>query len=128
MLADLPGYGYARAEKEKVLQWTTFTNDYLKGRPLLRRVCLLIDSRHGIKDKDRSIMAMLDKAAVPFQAVLTKCDKITGEKLAMRLSDAKNELATHPAAHPEVIATSSNKKTGLDDLRKMLAALAERPE
>jgi GTP-binding protein len=124
MIADLPGYGYARAPRETVRQWTDLVGDYLQGRPQLRRACLLIDARHGIKETDREVMTMLDKAAVSFQAVLTKCDKIKQGELEKRFKSVSEELATHVAAHPYLIATSSAKGTGLDTLRAALAALA----
>src|SRR5271170_7426187 len=81
-LVDLPGYGYAQAPKGQVEQWTRLVNDFLRGRPALRRVCVLVDSRHGLKDNDRDVMTMLDKAAVPYQIVLTKADKIKASALA----------------------------------------------
>ena len=123
-LADLPGYGYARAPKETVRQWTELVGDYLKGRAPLRRTCLLIDARHGIKTNDQEIMTMLDKSAVSFLVVLTKCDKISEDELQMRTAEATRELATHVAAHPQLIMTSSAKGTGIDILRASLAALA----
>ncbi|HJN24203.1 MAG TPA: ribosome biogenesis GTP-binding protein YihA/YsxC [Rhodospirillales bacterium] len=124
MIADLPGYGYARAPRETVRQWTDLVGDYLQGRPQLRRACLLIDARHGIKETDREVMTMLDKAAVSFQAVLTKCDKIKAAELEKRFKSVNDELATHVAAHPYLIATSSARGTGLETLRAALAALA----
>lgn len=124
MLADLPGYGYARVSKDQVKQWTGLVNAYLKGRADLRRTCVLIDSRHGLKDSDRSVMAMLDKAAQPYQVVLTKCDKIKAAALVALTESVGKELATHPAAHPEIIATSSRKGTGIAELRATLAKLA----
>lgn len=123
-LADLPGFGYARAPRESVRQWTKLVGDYLQGRAPLRRVCLLIDARHGIKDNDRQVMSMLDKAAVSFLLVLTKCDKIKAAELAERKAETGRELTTHVAAHPLLIATSSSKGTGIETLRAALAALA----
>lgn len=124
MLADLPGYGYARVSKDQVKQWTGLVNAYLKGRANLRRTCVLIDSRHGLKDSDHSVMAMLDKSAQPYQVVLTKCDKIKATALATLTETIGGELAAHPAAHPEIIATSSRKTTGIGELRATLAKLA----
>ncbi|MDH5750582.1 MAG: ribosome biogenesis GTP-binding protein YihA/YsxC [Rhodospirillales bacterium] len=124
MLADLPGYGYARAPKSDVAKWTELVNAYLKGRTHLRRVCLLIDSRHGLKDSDRSVMDMLDEAAVSYQAVLTKCDKVKGVELAKITASVKDELAARPASHPDIIATSAAKGLGISELRALLAALA----
>ncbi len=123
-IADLPGYGYARAPRETVRQWTDLVGDYLQGRPQLRRACLLIDSRHGIKDSDREVMTMLDKAAVSYQVVLTKCDKIKPGELDKRVKSVAEEIASHVAAHPYLIASSSAKGTGIDTLRAALAALA----
>ncbi len=124
MLADLPGYGYARAAKTDIAKWTELVNAYLRGRPHLRRVCLLIDARHGIKDSDKNIMDMLDQAAVSYQAVLTKCDKIKEAEVGKMTAALKSELAARPAAHPDIAATSATKKLGIADLRAGLAALA----
>jgi GTP-binding protein len=124
MLADLPGYGYARAPKTQVEEWTALIGDYLKGRPNLRRACVLIDSRHGIKDTDREVMTMLDTTAVSYQAVLTKCDKIKPTALSTLVDNVTAELASHVAAHPDIIITSSVKGDGVADLRAALAALA----
>lgn len=124
MLVDLPGYGFARAPKDDIARWTKLVNAYLKGRPNLRRVCLLIDSRHGIKDADREIMAMLDKAAVSYQAVLTKADKLKGDALAGCRAEVGEELGKRVAAHPEILATSARNNGGIGALRAALAALA----
>ncbi|OHC74184.1 MAG: YihA family ribosome biogenesis GTP-binding protein [Rhodospirillales bacterium RIFCSPLOWO2_12_FULL_58_28] len=124
MLADLPGYGYAKAPKDIVKRWTRLVNSYLKGRQALRRTCMLIDARHGIKDTDRPVMTMLDKAAQPYQVVLTKCDKISAGRLESLIGEVAKELATHGAANPEVIATSAIKGIGIPYLRSTLAALA----
>lgn len=124
MLVDLPGYGYAKAPKQDVERWTRLTRGYLKGRPQLRRVLLLIDSRHGLKEVDRQIMRELDAAAVSYQLILTKSDKVKPPALE-RLRDATlKELATHVAAHPEIVVTSSEKGEGIQELRAALAALA----
>lgn len=125
ILADLPGYGYARAAKSDIKQWTGLTRDYLKGRANLRRVCLLIDARHGIKQSDRDIMTELDRAAVSYQAVLTKADKTAPDALARVRAAAAAELARRPAAHPVVLATSARTGLGIAELRAALAALAE---
>ncbi len=124
MLVDLPGYGYARASKAKIGAWTELMHDYLKGRAALRRLCLLVDSRHGLKESDRELMKELDVAAVVYQVVLTKCDKLTAGALAAMTETVADELAGHPAAHPEIIATSSQTRTGIALLRAALAALA----
>jgi GTP-binding protein len=125
MLADLPGYGFAKAPKQKVDAWTRLINAYLKGRVPLRRVCLLIDSRHGIKKVDRDVMKLLDTAAVSYQAVLTKCDKIKQSQLSDLIERVAGELATRPAAHPDIIPTSARDGIGISELRAALAALAE---
>ncbi|HLW27054.1 MAG TPA: ribosome biogenesis GTP-binding protein YihA/YsxC [Kiloniellales bacterium] len=124
MLVDLPGYGYAKAPKQDVERWTRLTRSYLKGRPQLRRVLLLVDSRHGLKDVDRRIMRELDEAAVSYQVVLTKCDKIKQPALDRVQETVTKELVSHGAAHPEVLATSSEKGEGIERLRASLAALA----
>jgi GTP-binding protein len=122
-LVDMPGYGFAKAPKDKVETWTKLIRAYLSGRPTLRRVFLLVDSRHGIKAPDREIMAMLDETAVPYQIVLTKADKISTRALdAVRIA-TEAALALHPAAFPAVLATSSEKGLGLAELRATIAAL-----
>ena len=124
MLVDLPGYGYAQAPKDQVAQWTRLIHAYLKGRAVLRRTFLLIDSRHGIKDTDREAMTLLDKAAVAYQVVLTKCDKVKPVDLSATQGIALEEIACRPAAHPEIISTSSETGAGVAELRAALAALA----
>ncbi len=123
-IADLPGYGYARAPKESVRQWTELVGDYLQGRVELVRTCLLIDGRHGVKTNDRDVMTMLDKAAVSYLVVLTKCDKIGAAELAKVQDETMREMATHVAAYPLLMTTSSAKGTGIETLRAALAALA----
>ena len=122
-LADLPGYGYARAPKSHVERWTRLVDAYLRGRSPLRRALILIDARHGAKDIDRRVMGMLDRAAVSYQAVLTKTDKIGEAALGALLDDLASELKTHTAAHPEVISTSARTGAGIAELRAVLAAL-----
>ncbi len=124
MLVDLPGYGYARASKTAVRQWTGLTRQYLKGRAGLQRVCLLLDARHGLKASDLEIMALLDAAAVSYQAVLTKADKTRPKALAEVVETLGAALARHPAAHPEIRVTSALKGTGIAELRAAIAALA----
>ena len=124
-LVDLPGFGYARESKSKVAAWTRLVRAYLRGRAPLRRVMLLVDSRHGLKDVDFEVMAMLDQAAVSYQIVLTKADKLKAGQLATRISEVEAQLKTHPAAHPDIIATSATKARGLDELRAQIAALAD---
>ena len=123
-LVDLPGYGYARASKTDIERWTKLTRAYLAGRAALRRVFLLIDSRHGLKPGDRDIMAMLDETAVTYQLVLTKVDKIKKDELDKVRTRTLRAIAKRPAAHPELIETSSVKKTGLDVLQAEIAGLA----
>jgi len=127
-LVDLPGYGYAQAPKGQVEQWTRLVNDYLRGRPALRRVCLLIDSRHGLKDNDREVLVMLDKAAVAYQIVLTKSDKIKDSALAALLAAISLEIARHPAALPRIIASSSDSGAGIAQLRAALTSLTKEQE
>ncbi len=127
-LADLPGYGYARASKSEIRIWTELTRSYLKGRASLRRACLLIDSRHGIKDGDRDAMKLMDDAAVVYQVVLTKCDKIKAGALTHMEEKTAAEISTRVAAHPEIIATSARSGQGIPELRAALAALAASPE
>ncbi|GGY43426.1 putative GTP-binding protein EngB [Parvularcula lutaonensis] len=123
-LVDLPGYGYARASRSKVDAWTQLIFDYLRGRPNLLRVFVLIDSRHGIKPVDEEGMALLDEAAVSYQIVLTKLDKIKETKAAFRINEVTEQLAKRPAAHPRVLATSSEKGIGIKEVRgEMLEAL-----
>jgi GTP-binding protein len=125
MLADLPGYGYAKASKVDIARWTTMIFDYLRGRPPLRRVCLLIDARHGLKDSDIDVMKDLDNSAVSYQIVLTKCDKVKAAALDKLLADTQIRIAKHVAAHPMVIQTSSAKGTGIEFLRAELAMIAD---
>jgi GTP-binding protein len=123
-IVDMPGYGYAQAPKELVEAWTNLVLSYLRGRPNLRRVILLIDSRHGIKKNDLEAMELLDKAAVVYQVVLTKADKIKPPALVRLIDETKAALAKRVAAHPEIIATSSEKNRGVDELRAELCNLA----
>ena len=120
-LVDMPGYGYAEAPKAKVAAWTELVKDYLRGRPTLARVFLLIDARHGPKTIDREIMKLLDEAAVTYQVILTKADKIKPPALATVHAATTTAVGGHPAAFPMVIATSSDTGLGLDDLRVTLA-------
>jgi GTP-binding protein len=128
MLVDMPGYGYAEAAKSEIAAWQDLIKLYLRGRASLRRVCLLIDARHGIKATDRPLMTMLDEAAVSFQIVLTKADKVRPNALATLLAAIAKELATHVAAHPVIHITSAHDALGIAELRGALAALAAPPE
>ncbi len=122
-VVDLPGYGFAKAPKEIVKNWQNLINTYLVGRANLRRVFLLIDSRHGIKKIDEEIMDMLDKAAVTYQVVLTKIDKISNIELEKTLIATQSILAKHTAAHITILKTSSEKNLFLDDLKAEVAEL-----
>ena len=122
-LVDLPGYGYARVSKDQVQAWTELLKAYLKGRVNLRRAFLLVDSRHGLKDTDRQIMALLDEAAVSYQIVLTKTDKVKDEALADISSRVAEETRKHPACHPDLLQTSALKGRGIDDLRAAVAGI-----
>jgi GTP-binding protein len=125
MLADLPGYGYAKASKAMAAEWQKLIFAYLRGRASLRRVSLLIDARRGVLDLDRDVMRLLDEAAVSFGLVLTKSDKLRPDELAATLAAVSNEARKHTAAFPEVCATSALRGAGLDPLKMQLAALAE---
>ncbi|MCO6185581.1 ribosome biogenesis GTP-binding protein YihA/YsxC [Rhizobium sp. L1K21] len=116
-IVDMPGYGYAKAPKETVDAWTKLVFDYLRGRATLKRVYVLIDSRHGIKKNDEEVLDLLDKAAVSYQIVLTKTDKIKPPAVIKLLEATAKQIAKHPAAFPEILATSSEKNLGMDDLR-----------
>lgn len=123
-LVDLPGYGYAQAPEKQVKSWNELVFTYLKGRPTLRRVFLLIDSRHGVTKKDEEVMTMLDKAAVVFQVIMTKCDKPNKTELTKNRAAVEAAIKKHTAAYPEVIVTSSQKDIGLDEVRSQIAELA----
>lgn len=123
-IVDLPGYGYAQAPEAEVKKWQAVIMAYLQGRVNLKRVMVLIDSRHGIKPVDREIMEMLDKAAVTYQLVLTKTDKISAAALEKVRAETEKETAKHAAAYIRVLATSSEKNLGLDELRAEIAGLA----
>ena len=125
MLVDLPGYGYARAGKEEIARWNELIGDYLRGRGNLFRVYLLIDARRGIGAPDRKVMELLDKAAVVYQVVLTKIDKVKPGPLGKVQAATEAELKRHGAAYPEILATSSKNKIGLELLRATVATLAE---
>lgn len=125
MLVDLPGYGYAAAPKAHVDAWTGLIEDYLRGRRQLKRVCLLIDGRHGIKEADRRAMEVLDQSAVIYQLILTKADKMSPTALQGIIEATKAEMAKHTAAYPTLLVTSAEKKQGLEAVRAELAVLAE---
>ena len=123
-LVDLPGYGYAKAPKKDIQSWTSLTLKYLKGRPSLRTICLLIDSRRGIGVYDELIMKELDKAAVSWIVILTKADKLTQEEIEKMKDSTSKNISKHPAAYPEIIVTSSLKSDGIPMLRAYLASLS----
>ncbi len=125
MLADLPGYGYAKASKAMAAEWQRLIFAYLRGRASLRRVCLLIDSRRGVLDLDEKVMDLLDDAAVSYGLVLTKIDKLKPEQIAAAIAAADTAARKHTAAFPEICATSAFRGLGLDGLKLQLAALAE---
>ncbi|WP_150525171.1 ribosome biogenesis GTP-binding protein YihA/YsxC [Roseibium sediminis] len=116
-IVDMPGYGYAQAPKDLVDAWTRLVFSYLRGRPNLRRVFLLIDSRHGLKKNDLETLDLLDKAAVVYQVILTKADKIKKPQLARLITETQAALSKRVAAYPEIIATSSEKDFGIDQVR-----------
>ncbi|WP_009870379.1 ribosome biogenesis GTP-binding protein YihA/YsxC [Paramagnetospirillum magnetotacticum] len=124
VLVDMPGYGFAQAPKGLVEKWTRLVNGFLKGRSVLRRAVVLVDSRHGLKDSDRDMMKMLDKAAVVYQVVLTKADKLKASELDAVQARTLEEIKSRVAAHPSLIVTSSEKGTGIPELRAELASLA----
>ncbi len=124
ILVDLPGYGYAKVTRARVKAWNHTIRAYLRGRAVLRRVMLLIDSRHGLKDNDREIMRMMDETAVSYQIVLTKTDKLKTGQLDAISKTVTDEARTYVACHPFIHATSAEKKWGLDRLRADIAAFA----
>src|SRR5579872_4564394 len=122
-LVDMPGYGYASAPKTKVASWTALIHKYLQGRSNLARVYVLIDSRHGLKEVDLDVLKTLDRSAVSYQIVLTKTDQIKPVELDRRICEIRDVLSRHPAAFPEVIATSSQSGAGMPELRAAMARL-----
>ena len=124
MLVDLPGYGYAEASKAAIQSWTALVRRYLRSRAALRRVCLLVDARHGVKEPDRPVLQLLDQAGVSYQIVLTKTDKLPAAELMATAERVAAELSTHVAAHPEIHLTSAEKGRGVASLRATIAGLA----
>ncbi|NML08557.1 YihA family ribosome biogenesis GTP-binding protein [Sphingobium sp. AR-3-1] len=116
-LVDMPGYGYAKAPKDVVRKWKFLVNDYLRGRASLKRALVLVDSRHGVKDVDNDMLDMLDGAAVSYRIVLTKADKIKASELAAVTQATADAIRKRPAAHPDIIVTSSEKGMGIPELR-----------
>ncbi|CAA7611425.1 putative GTP-binding protein EngB [Candidatus Terasakiella magnetica] len=127
VLVDMPGYGFAQAPKGLVERWTRLVNGFLKGRAVLRRAFVLVDSRHGLKDSDRDMMAMLDKAAVVYQVVMTKADKLKASELDAVRARTQQEILTRVAAHPTLIVTSSETGLGIPELRAEMTTLALGP-
>jgi GTP-binding protein len=125
ILVDMPGYGYAKASKTKVASWNDLILDYLKGRASLKRVYVLIDSRHGLKETDRDLMKILDKSAVSYHVILTKGDKTPKTELQALEKSMMEELKFFIAAYPGLISTSSEKKTGVEELRATIAEFAK---
>lgn len=123
-LVDLPGYGFAEAPVKVVEKWQRLLKAYLSGRATLRRAFVLIDTRHGVKAVDEEILTLLDRAAVTFQVVMTKADKVKAADRAAMLAQVRGALAKHPAAFPEIVLTSSEKGEGIETLRALIATLA----
>jgi GTP-binding protein len=123
-LVDMPGYGYAQAPKEQVEKWTKLVFDYLRGRATLKRVYVLIDARHGVKKNDEEVFSLLDKAAVSYQIVLTKTDKIKAAGVPRLIDETLEKIRKRPAAFPAVLATSSEKGAGLEELRAAILLAA----
>jgi GTP-binding protein len=122
-LVDLPGYGYAEAPVAVVARWQKLLRAYLAGRVTLRRAFVLIDMRHGVKDVDEDILALLDRSAVTFQVVLTKADKVNAATRAATLAQVRGALAKHPAAYPEIVVTSAQTGEGIPTLRAVVAGV-----
>jgi GTP-binding protein len=123
-LVDMPGYGFAEAPKDLVKRWRHLVNDYLRGRAVLERALVLVDSRHGLKEVDREMMRMLDDAAVSYHLVLTKGDKVKPSALGALYETTMVEAAKHPAAHPSIFATSSETGSGITELRTAILSAA----
>jgi len=124
-LVDMPGYGFAEAPRDMVKRWRFLVNDYLRGRQVLKRALILVDARHGLKPVDGDIMTMLDDAAVSYHLVLTKADKVKPTALELLLAATAEAAAKHPAAHPQLFATSSETGQGIAELRTAVLAAAE---
>ena len=122
-LVDMPGYGYAAVSDQKVKAWTRLIHDYLRGRVNLARVFVLVDSRHGLKPTDTAVLKTLDEAAVVYQIILTKADEIKPDELERRIAQTQALIVKRPAAFPDILATSSRKGDGVDQLRAVIARL-----
>ncbi|MFL6723666.1 MAG: ribosome biogenesis GTP-binding protein YihA/YsxC [Sphingomicrobium sp.] len=123
-LVDMPGYGFAEAPRDMVKRWRFLINDFLRGRQVLKRALVLVDSRHGLKDVDRDVMKMLDDAAVSYHVVLTKADKVKPSDLETTIEAVRAEAARHPAAHPLILPTSSETGSGIAELRTAILEAA----
>ena len=123
-LVDMPGYGFAEAPRDMVKRWRFLINDYLRGRAVLKRTLVLVDSRHGLKPVDHDVMTMLDEAAVGYQLVLTKSDKVKPTELEAILGSTAEQAAKHPAAHPQILTTSSETGSGIAELRTSILLAA----
>jgi GTP-binding protein len=123
-LVDMPGYGFAEAPRDMVKRWRFLINDFLRGRQVLKRALVLVDSRHGLKDVDRDVMRMLDDAAVSYHLVLTKADKVKPSDLETTIKAVRAEAAKHPAAHPLILPTSSETGSGIAELRTAILEAA----
>ena len=119
-LSDLPGYGYAKAPKSKIFEWTKLMENYFKNRVNLTRVFILIDARRGLKNSDHELMDLLNIVAVNFQCILTKIDKISSKALNDIVTDTQYQIKDYAAAYPEIIETSANKKIGIDKIHECL--------
>lgn len=122
-LVDLPGYGYARESKKRVAAWGRLLRSYLRHRACLRRAFVLVDARHGLKENDLAMLDLLDEAAVSYQIILSKADKISESAKIEVMEQTAAALRRRPAAHPDIILTSAEKNIGLRDLRKTIAAV-----
>jgi GTP-binding protein len=127
-LVDMPGYGFAEAPKDLVKRWRQLVNEYLRGRAVLKRALVLVDSRHGFKDVDREMMRMLDDAAVSYHVVLTKADKVKPSAVGAVYESTMIEAARHPAAHPAIFTTSSETGSGIAELRSAILEAATSQE
>lgn len=123
ILVDVPGYGFAAASKKKIASWNRLIHDYLRGRPSLRRVYALVDSRHGLKPNDKELFDLLAEYALSFQVVLTKTDKLKANELEAVIESTTKQITAYTPAHPKVLATSSAKKIGFEPLQAEIAAL-----
>ena len=117
---DLPGYGYAKVSKAQKNDWNKVLRNYLRGRANLRCVFVLVDGRHGIKENDIEIMKMLDEVAAPYRVILTKTDKVKDEVLRERKEKTEELLKKHPAAYPQIMFTSAEKRYGLNELQEQV--------